>query len=86
MTIHYLSFADDTGWLGAIHVQADTFIEAVTKTHLLGINPGGEVMGTEIPEEALKTPEGQRILQVLDQFLTREAMEKLFGKLIKIEE
>lgn len=31
------------GWLGGITTETDTLTEAITWTHLMGINPGGEV-------------------------------------------
>ncbi len=53
MSYFWLSFADGDlpkgqQFLGACIVQAETNIDAVTKAHLLGINPGGEVMMVEI--------------------------------------
>lgn len=39
----WLSFADDEGFLGACLVEAADMVDAVTRTHLQGINPGGEV-------------------------------------------
>lgn len=34
----------DRGWLGAVVTEADTLSEAITWTHLAGINPGGEIL------------------------------------------
>ena len=51
MAFHYLSFAGEEGWRGCTVVEADSFLEAVLKTHRLGINPGGEVAGVELCEE-----------------------------------
>lgn len=85
MTIHYLSFTSDDGWLGCVHIEADSFIEATMKCHLLGINPGGEVIGFELPESIFATPQGQKILQVLDQLITsKQELEQLFGPLATI--
>lgn len=57
MSSWWLSFADGdrpvgTQFLGACIVDASDFLIAVAKTHALGINPGGEVQGYEIPEGA----------------------------------
>ena len=41
----YLSFADETGFLGGAFIPAADIVEAVQKAWELGINPGGEVMG-----------------------------------------
>lgn len=48
----YLSFCDldkpkGTQFLGVCIVDADNIIAAVTLAHILGINPGGEVVGVE---------------------------------------
>lgn len=47
-TYWHMSFVDVTDpnaakWLGGLNLQADTFTEALTLTHLAGLNPGGEV-------------------------------------------
>lgn len=47
----WLSFADERGFLGAVVVPGSSFLEAVTAASLLGVNPGGEVQGVEIPGE-----------------------------------
>lgn len=77
--IWYLSFAGDDGWLGCCHIEAPSFLLAVTASHLLGCNPGGEVVGLELPREILAAERGAKIHQVLGQLLDREAMEALFG-------
>jgi tRNA nucleotidyltransferase (CCA-adding enzyme) len=58
----YMSFADPerprgTQFLGAIIVQAPTFPAAVTRSHKLGINPGGAVMGGQVPPDLTIAPE-----------------------------
>lgn len=56
-SMYYLSFADDSGFLGCAIVSAFGPTDAVRQTHLKGINPGGEVMmhpipnGTPIPDD-----------------------------------
>ncbi len=44
-TVHlvWLSFVDASGWLGGCVIAAPSVMEAIAKTWLLGINPGGEV-------------------------------------------
>jgi len=50
----YLSFADADHFLGGAYVRGGSLVEAVTRSHVLGINPGGEVMSIgPIPEPAL---------------------------------
>lgn len=76
---YYLSFADSerpkgTQFLGACIVgPAEDFIAAVKLAHALGCNPGGEVLGHEVPAEtALRVPLGDR-----RRLLTREEIEAL---------
>jgi hypothetical protein len=50
----YMSFADPklptgTQFLGGCYVQADSLSDAVTRSHVLGINPGGEIKIWELP-------------------------------------
>jgi hypothetical protein len=49
---HWLSFADKrlpkgSQFMGVALIEASHFVAAVTKAHILGINPGGSVMGQE---------------------------------------
>jgi hypothetical protein len=50
---HYLSFADDTGFLGGVIVRSYGFLTSIQRATELGINPGGEVMSTPIPRKDL---------------------------------
>lgn len=56
----YLSFADPgrpkgTQFLGGAYVEAESLAEAVTRSHTLGINPGGEIKGIgPLPPEAVQ--------------------------------
>lgn len=45
---YWLSFVDETGFLGVSIVQGGGIIEATSAARTLGCNPGGEVMATEI--------------------------------------
>lgn len=51
MAWYWLSFLDPDKNLnlGCCNVEADNAMDAVLKTHSLGINPGGEVMIWEVP-------------------------------------
>lgn len=60
----WLSFVDPelpegSRFLGVAIVQAGDFAAAVARAHRLGINPGGEVEGIEMPTIAA-TPEDMR--------------------------
>jgi len=50
---HYLSFADETSFLGGVIVRSYGFLTAIQRATDLGINPGGEVMCTPIPRKDL---------------------------------
>ncbi|WP_131823287.1 hypothetical protein [Mycobacteroides chelonae] len=39
----YLSFAGESGWLGACFIRAASSSAAVKRAHAVGANPGGEV-------------------------------------------
>jgi hypothetical protein len=50
MSLFYLSFADSSRpkgkqFLGALIVRASHMTEAISASHALGLNPGGEVVG-----------------------------------------
>lgn len=47
----YLSFANEEEWLGACIVEEANDFFALTKSHVLGINPGGDVQIVYWPEE-----------------------------------
>ena len=49
----WLSFADDDGFRGLVILEAPGFIAAVEKSRELGINPGGQVRGLEIPPHGM---------------------------------
>lgn len=56
MSLFWLSFADPSRpkgaqFLGACVIVGATLIDAVKNAHIFGCNPGGEVMGTQIPKE-----------------------------------
>ncbi len=51
MALWWLSFADETHFLGAMIVDAATMEAAVVSAHRAGTNPGGAVMGSEIPAQ-----------------------------------
>lgn len=57
----WLSFVDESGFLGVAIVQDRSFAGAVLRAHALGINPGGEVRGFPFPEqEEWRAPEAVR--------------------------
>ena len=83
----WLSFATESHFRGAAIVEGNEIIECTKKTHALGINPGGQVLGAQIPTEAehlipiklieklLNREEAQFITKIFDDF-TSETKEK----------
>ena len=76
-TLWWLSFVDPEksgppaqqipggpGFLGAAIVPGPTFIDAVNNSHLLGINPGGEVQG--IPMDSAPLEKLGRLLSLTE--------------------
>lgn len=61
----WLSFADDTGFLGAAIVQGGGMMEATMRARQLGCNPGGEVVGE--PLENLPPPEYRERLLSMEE-------------------
>jgi hypothetical protein len=56
MTLWYLSFSGDDGWLGACVVEADSLPAAIAWTHEQAINPGGDVLAGDLTEVGLTVP------------------------------
>ena len=74
----WLSFAGEKGFLGGILTRAQGFASAITKTHLLGINPGGECQGAEIPDEVIESsPYGHA--NFADRLLSKREIEEKLG-------
>lgn len=64
---YYLSFADETGFLGACIVNALGYADAMRQSHIAGCNPGGEVSTVKIPDDApLKDEWKNRLLSFQD--------------------
>ena len=81
MPSFYMSFADGTRlkgdqFLGAVIVPALSLVEAIAVAHVLGINPGGEVLGHRVhnPEtgDDIAVPE-----RFQNKLLGREELEEL---------
>ena len=73
----YLSFADETGFLGAVFLHEQDIVSAQKEAWRLGINPGGEVMGLgpgPMPPE-----------EWVGRLLTREQIEE-FDRIMLAEE
>lgn len=83
MATHYLSFADPhlpegQQWLGAVILESDDclgFVGAVTASHMLGLNPGGEVVGFEVPD-------GYVARKWMGRLLTRADIEAMDAEML----
>jgi hypothetical protein len=62
----WLSFADDDGFRGACIVHGETLEIALVASHQVGCNPGGEVMGVELPPESARLVRPERLGVLLD--------------------
>jgi hypothetical protein len=76
----YLSFGDESGFLGGCIVPGENIAVAAQVAHGRGCNPGGEVLGMPLPPGELdKVPEEARGM------LLNEAMiEEFFGPVEKV--
>lgn len=75
----WLSFADESGFLGACIVPGADLIDAAGNAHALKCNPGGEVQGYAIPQE--DRPFLER--KWMGRLLTREEAEAFSAELVK---
>ena len=67
LALYYLSFADQTGFLGAVVLEAFGFTDAISQAIKKGINPGGECLGEPWPEDVAKPAPEKR-----NRLLTKE--------------
>lgn len=51
MGLWWLSFSDEQACLGVAIVDGDDVVEATMRAHMLGINPGGQVLGIPVPPD-----------------------------------
>lgn len=61
----YLSFGDETGFLGGCVVRAQGGQSAIRRSHQLGINPGGSVMIVRVGDDKGPLP-ADRLLSAAD--------------------
>lgn len=72
MAVWFLSFAGDDRWLGGLVVEAGHAIAAVEWSHIIGMNPGGQVM--------ILRCDGRRMRRYpRDRLLSRAELEQLGG-------
>lgn len=68
----YLSFASDAGFLDGCVVRAKSIDQAVREAHRLGINPGGDVLGLEVPAHMIPQPHYRERLMTKDEIRSME--------------
>jgi len=68
----WLSFVDETGFLGVNILRGRNRIEAIMISHRLGINPGGAIAAHQFPENAPTPP-----AEVVNRLLSREDLNRL---------
>ena len=73
---YWLSFADETGFLGAVVIQARGILGATQLAPALGINPGGECRSCRIPAELIHNIPEQYRNRLLSK---QEVMDHLRG-------
>ena len=71
MALFYLSFADNSGFLGAIITEADSVPDAVNRTTEMKTNPGGEVLAYDVTLYSCPYPK--------DRLLSLEEMAVIDG-------
>jgi hypothetical protein len=68
---YYLSFVGEEGWRGATYVPAFNMKTASQVAHLLGVNPGGEVVIVAVPDD--KIPDFQYRYVLMDAETARNS-------------
>ena len=48
----WLSYADDSGFKGAVMVEANNLVSACIASRIMHLSPGGQVRGVEFPGDA----------------------------------
>jgi len=69
--------AEGEQFLGVAIVRGSDFLLAVARAHVLGVNPGGEVRGWQVPDDHA-LPEGST-----DRLLSRAELDRLFGDIVQ---
>ncbi len=70
--IWYLSFANETTFLGGMFLYATSTIDAVQRAHDMGMNPGGEVLACPPNESTAETPD-----RFMDRLMSKAELEEM---------
>ena len=71
-SLWWLSYADEKGFRGVVITRAGGFLLATAQANLLGVSPGGQVQGFELPPEA----EEEIKITDLDRLLSEEELKE----------
>jgi hypothetical protein len=69
----YVSFADESGFKGAVIVEARGITSAVLRCNVLGVNPHGQAMGLAIGDWP-----SHLSIDIRDRLLTKDELNKIF--------
>lgn len=72
---HYLSFADESGFLGASWVKARGMLDAIQISHARGCNGGGSVMCRPLPRHGEPPPGSAYVLH-----RSKDEVQRLFDR------
>jgi hypothetical protein len=70
----WLSFATEEKFLGVVIIRGSGFVPAIRNAHILGINPGGEVRGLELPPDVTIPDWAKKTLLDKDQATNLETL------------
>ena len=73
----YFSFVINGKFAGATVVQGDNIASALSRSHELGLNPGGEVLSLEIPPDKLERPD---VKMCIGRLASKEELQALGAK------
>ena len=77
MPLMWLSFVRDDKFAGVVVLEASDVGDAARRCWALGCNPGGEIKGFEIPEDAVKERSYPRGVLLSEEFLKNEGHKKI---------
>jgi hypothetical protein len=74
MALWWLSFSSETRNLGVAIVEANSFESAIDEAHRRKLNPGGEVLGVEVPEIGV-----ERVWPYRNRLIQADEVERVLG-------
>jgi hypothetical protein len=77
MALLWLSFVKDGKFAGVVITDAPDVGVAALKCHAMGVNPGGEIMSFELPEDATRERGYPRDTLLNEEFLKADGQKKI---------